>query len=233
MKRHLISEVKQLQKIAGILKEDFDGSSADSINFQKGASKFLSGIGRYLIDLEKSGEFEDGAPGDALGWIESFVDDVHEYFKGNTNDEDRFADMFTNKILPAAENIKDKLVTASDYKKFFDSWAAKFKSGTPRLAEGDDQAGMITTPSGTYDMADGIGLPYDDGKMARKFKAIAKSLNMKQGSEDGDTGDFFFGYERGDTPETADPSFISILNPTMQSNELIRKLAMQCIEQYD
>ena len=94
-------------------------------------------------------------------------------------------------------------------------------------------AGMITTPSGTYDMADGIGLPYDDGKMAHKFKAIAKSLNMKQGSEDGDTGDFFFGYEGGDTPETADPSFISILNPTMQSNELIRKLAMQCIKQYD
>ena len=84
-----------------------------------------------------------------------------------------------------------------------------------------------------YDMEDGIGLPEDGGVMANKFREAARNLGMKEGAPNMMSGAFFFGYERGDTAETADPSYIVIVNPEMQADENIRELVKQCIENYD
>lgn len=98
------------------------------------------------------------------------------------------------------------------------------------------------------ELAGGIGLPYDDGRMAARFVAAATKLGMKQGMWNDGTanGDYSFDYEMGDAedPNTMvgsdgksgegnEPSAIFILNPEMQKHPVIQKLAKKCIESYD
>jgi len=109
----------------------------------------------------------------------------------------------------------------------------QFKKIAGLLKEDEQSPGNVEFQGEQYDMADGIGLPYDEGNMAFEFRNIALSLGMQEGHEDDFESDFFFGYERGDTPDTADPSYITILNPEMQSNNAVRKLVMKCIASYD
>lgn len=78
-----------------------------------------------------------------------------------------------------------------------------------------------------YDIADGIAFPYDDGDTAQVLKAIANKLGYKEGI------DYEFGYERGDTPETADPSFFQIHNNKMVKDTKIQKIILDCIDSYD
>ena len=93
----------------------------------------------------------------------------------------------------------------------------------------DDEEGR------TYDMTKGIALPYDGFKMSNKFKKIAKGLGMEEGPRTNEvtgehTSDYYFVYE--DDDEFTQPDFIVILNPKMQSNELIRNLVKKCLRQY-
>jgi hypothetical protein len=98
------------------------------------------------------------------------------------------------------------------------------------------------------EMADGIGLPYDNGKMAILFLKVAKELGMKQGPWNNQTPnkDFSFDYEMGDVEddnelvnlkgensEGNNPSTIYILNPKMQNDPRIQKLVQKCMDEYE
>jgi len=99
------------------------------------------------------------------------------------------------------------------------------------------ESSKITDEQGiTYDMQDGVQLPYDGRKMANKFRKIAKGLGMIEGPAkfdyeiDRETAkDYQFVYEEDESDQ---PDAILILNPEMQSNELIRDLVKKCLRQY-
>lgn len=100
-------------------------------------------------------------------------------------------------------------------------------------------------------MKKGVGLPYDDGKMAAKFIAIANELGMKQGPYmfDEPSGDYSFDFDQMDAQDGEkvvvvggkgqgdikgnNPSAIFILNPRMQKDPTVQQLAKKCIAQYD
>ena len=98
------------------------------------------------------------------------------------------------------------------------------------------------------EMKDGIGLPYDDGKMAGAFVKLATKMGLKQGTWNNGTanGDFSFDYEMGDANDPKElvnskgensqgnnPSAIFILNPKMQKDPTIQKLVQKCMDEYD
>mgnify|MGYP006279939917 CR=1 FL=1 len=99
------------------------------------------------------------------------------------------------------------------------------------------------------EMKDGIGLPYDNGKMAAAFVKLATNMGLKQGTWNNGTanGDYSFDFEMGDASDAKEmvsdkgvgiksknnPSAIFILNPKMQRDPAIQKLVQKAIEQYD
>lgn len=98
------------------------------------------------------------------------------------------------------------------------------------------------------EMKDGIGLPYDDGKMAAAFVKLATKMGLKQGTwnNGGANGDYSFDYEmgdadnpkelvndRGENSKRNNPSAIFILNPKMQKDPTILKLVQKCINEYE
>ena len=101
------------------------------------------------------------------------------------------------------------------------------------------------------EMKEGIGLPYDDGKMAAQFIAVATKLGMKQGAyvTFKSSGDYSFDFDQMDAEDGEsvvvkggkgvgnkkgnNPSAIFILNPKMQSDPTIQALAAKCISKYD
>jgi len=99
-------------------------------------------------------------------------------------------------------------------------------------------------------LKDGIGLPFDEGKLAAKFIKRANELGMKQGPNESTTSDYCFSFEYGDGAQegemivlqgtvavgekTGDEAgSIHIMNSKMQNDPTIQKLAQKAIEQYD
>ncbi len=113
----------------------------------------------------------------------------------------------------------------------------------------DESTGSAGSVSASQ-LKDGIGLPFDEGKLAAKFIKRANELGMKQGPNESTTSDYCFSFEYGDGAmegemivlqgtvavgeKTGDEAgSIHIMNPKMQKDPTIQKLAQKAIEQYD
>ena len=100
------------------------------------------------------------------------------------------------------------------------------------------------------ELKNGIGLPYDGGKLTAMFIMRANELGMKQGPNESTTSDYSFGFEMGDGDpdgemiilkgkravgeKTGDEaSAIFIINPKMQKDPTIQKLAQKAIDDYE
>ena len=101
------------------------------------------------------------------------------------------------------------------------------------------------------EMKSGLGLPYDNGKIAAQFIAAATSLGMKQGPYvfAKPSGDYSFEFDQMDgvdgesvivkggkgvgNKKGNNPSAIFIMNPKMQNDPTIQQLAAKCISKYD
>lgn len=132
--------------------------------------------------------------------------------------------------LPATKGLKCKLNVYFSDSHIYEIWQAD------EISENETQGSKVTDDEGiTYDMTDGISLPYDRFRTANRFKKLANGLGMKEGPAQykltGEhAGDYYFVYE--DDDEATSPDFIVILNPTMQNNEMIRILVKKCLNQY-
>jgi len=61
----------------------------------------------------------------------------------------------------------------------------------------DESTGSAGSVSASQ-LKDGIGLPFDEGKLAAKFIKRANELGMKQGPNESTTSDYCFSFEYGD-----------------------------------
>ena len=98
------------------------------------------------------------------------------------------------------------------------------------------------------ELKEGVPLPFDEGKAAAAFVKLGLALGMKQGpwNNGKPNGDFSFDFEYGDASNSKEvvgpkgqnsegnnPSTVFILNPKMQQDSRIAKLAARCFRDAD
>jgi phage regulator Rha-like protein len=215
-KKSLINEVRQLQKIAGLLKEDLDldDNPFQAVNFDKLVSttannlqieddqfrikliKFLGKVSTYLSRIFKNLDEPLNTPGFLTDYIEDFSSDYDDSFSDEENYE--FNNNWFGLILTSVVNNKKLFKTTRDYINYFDTLAKTIRKSDDDIQSKDDPFNKIEKEieeKVKYYYEDSDPTPEEIKKLVNIYKEEMKNAGTT------DVEDFFLDLEDSSDPD--------------------------------